>query len=376
MNFNSIIGHNDVKNKLRSFVDNDKIPHAILLWGDAGCGKLALARAFAQYVHCTNKTNGDACCNCPNCIQHESFNQADTFFVFPVIKKSSPTKNISDDYIGNWKEFLKSSEFESFERWLKFLENENSQPRIYVTESESIIHKMSMTSYTSKYKVMIIWLPEKMNEDCANKLLKIIEEPYPDSIFVLVSDSPKEILPTIYSRTQRIEVKRLSTNEISQILEKKYNVEHEKAYYAASASDGNIVLAEEYLNNICENNEFFDYFVKLMRMAYIRDIKGLKKWSEDVNDFKREKERRFIQYCTRMLRENFIYNLNFDNHCLNCLSEKEANFSTKFAPFINERNVEDMVREFDSAYRDIAGNSNGKIVLFDLALIITKLIKK
>ncbi|MDD2961308.1 MAG: DNA polymerase III subunit delta [Muribaculaceae bacterium] len=374
MKFNDIIGHESVKNKLKSLVDNNKIPHAILLYGESGVGKLALARAMAQYIHCSAKQNNDACGICPNCIQHQSLNNADTFFVFPVIKKSSPTLNTSDDYIGKWREFLVNNEYESFERWLKLLENENSQPRIYVNESENIIHKMSMSSYSSKYKIMIMWLPEKMNEDCANKLLKIIEEPYPDSIFILVSDNPKEILPTIFSRTQRIQVNRLSTEDIAKYIQQKYNLDYQDALAIAASADGSMVAAQEALMLDSETKAFFNNFVGLMRMAYLRDIKGLKTWSEDINNFKREKAQRFLQYCCRMLRENYIYNLG--NHSLNYLSQDEENFSKKFSPFINERNVEDMYCELNLAETDIQRNANAKIVLFDLALKITKLIRK
>lgn len=373
MKFNEIIGHEDVKKRLKSMVDNDHIPHALLIYGEPGVGKLALARALAQYIQCSNHSYGDSCGVCPSCVQHQTFNHTDTFYIYPVVKKSSSVA-VSDDYAEEWRKFIQSSDYENFEKWTKSFKNENAQPKIFAAESVSLIHKMTMASLTTRYKIAIVWLPEKMEESCANKLLKIIEEPYPDSLFIFVCDNPKELLPTIYSRTQRIEVRRLSVDDISRYLQNKNGIEPQQATAIAAIADGNMVKAEEYLMLDSEVKVFFKSFVEVMRMAYTRDIKGLKKWSESINNFKREKEKRFMEYCSRMLRENFIYNLHKPS--LNYLTSEEEAFSKKFSPFINERNVEDMISEFNKASRDIQGNANGKIVMFDLALKITKLIKK
>ncbi|MEG2599174.1 MAG: DNA polymerase III subunit delta [Muribaculaceae bacterium] len=373
MKFSDIIGQDGAKNKLRHLIDNDRIPHAILLSGAIGIGKLALARAAAQYIHCTNHVNGDSCGVCNSCIQHQSLNHGDLFFSFPFLKKDNNKKWTSDDFIEKWRNFITEYKYESFERWLPILDNDNSQPKIYVDESDRIIHKMSMASYSSKYKVLIMWLPEKMNDDCANKLLKIIEEPFPDSIFILVSDKPQEVLPTILSRTQNIEVLKPPTPLVAQYLHDTFNVDLQDAMAIAAPADGNIVMAEESLSLDSENKQFFEMFVQIMRMAYSRDMKGLKKWSEAVSAYKRERERRFMIYCCRMLRENFIYNIHIKE--LNYLTREEEQFSRKFAPFINERNISQMIEEFSKAESDIQGNANAKIVLFDLAIKITKLIK-
>ncbi len=374
MKFSDIAGNKGAIQRIKSIIDADRIPHALLLSGSQGIGKLAIARAMAQYIHCNHHINGDSCGVCPSCLQHQTFNHADLHFVFPVIKKSTSRPTVSDDFIGEWRDFLGSNKYESFERWLVSLKNENSQPRIYVHESESIIHKMSLASYSSRYKIMIIWLPEKLMEDCANKLLKIIEEPYPDTLFILVSDFPKEILPTIYSRTQRIELNKLSSQEIAQELSYSFGIDYQDALAIAAPADGDMVSAQEALALDGENKQFFQSFVQIMRMAYSRDIKGLKNWSDEIAAYKREKEKRFMQYCARMLRENFIYN--FRHADLNYLTREEEQFSKKFAPFINDRNVEAMIDEFNRAENDILRNANAKIVLFDMALRITKLIRK
>lgn len=374
MKFSDIPGNDSAKRLLRLMIDNDRIPHAILLTGPQGIGKLALARAAAQYLHCENRIGGEPCGKCPSCVQHQTFNHADTFFTFPVIKGKSNSKPTSDDYIAEWKHFLTEDPVENYQRWLKELNNENAQPQIYTSESANIIAKMSYASYTAKYKVLILWLPEKMNEECANKLLKIIEEPFPDSIFIMVSDNPKEILPTIYSRLQVIEMKKLSTDDLATYLERTYNLSHQDALAVAAPANGNIIAAQETIALNGENKEFFENFVSLMRLAYARNLKALKNWAENINNFKREKIKRFMQYLARMVRENYIYNM--QHHELNYLNVAEEQFSMRFAPFINDGNAERMITEIEKVERDISGNANGKIVLFDFAIKITILIKR
>lgn len=374
MKFGDIIGNDAAKRQLRMMIDNDRIPHAILITGPQGIGKLAMARAAAQYLHCEHRVDGEPCGVCPSCRQHQTFNHADTFYSFPVVKGKSNSKPTSDDYITEWKHFLAENPIENYQNWLKELNNENAQPQIYASESSSIITKMSYASYSAKYKVLILWLPEKMNEECANKLLKIIEEPFPDSIFIMVSDNPKEILPTIFSRLQRIEMKRLSTDEVAKFLELNYRLSHQDAIAVAAPANGNIIAAQETVALDGENKEFFENFMSLMRLAYSRDLKSLKKWSENVNGFKREKIKRFMQYLARMVRENYIYNMH--HHELNYLNKSEEQFSSRFAPFINDANVERMIAEIERTEKDIQGNANGKIVLFDFAIKITILIKR
>jgi DNA polymerase-3 subunit delta' len=281
----------------------------------------------------------------------------------------------SDDFIQEWKTFLTENPLvEDYEKWLEVMKSENAQPIIYVGESANIVHKMSLSSMTSKYKVLIMWLPEKMNEQCANKLLKLIEEPSEDSLFILVSDNAKAILPTIYSRTQRIELKRLSINDVASYIQSKYGLSEQDAISIAATADGNVAQAEKNLAFDSENKEFFKDFVQLMRLAYSRDLKQLKVWSENVFNYKREKIRRFLKYASRMVRENYIYNIREPQ--LNYMTSQEEDFSVKFSPFINELNVIKMLDEFNKAEIDIAGNGNGKIILFDLAIKITILIKR
>ena len=373
MKFSDVISHNAAKQHLRSLVDNERIPHAILIDGQPGIGKFMLARAFAQYIHCENSHDGDCCGECPSCIQHETFNHIDTHYIFPVIKRGNNKTSISDDFIEEWRDFLKENPYMDFEKWLDSLGNINAQPHIFVDESIDIIRKLNFTAHKAKYKIVLLWLPERMKLECANKLLKLIEEPYSDTIFIMVSNDAKQILPTIYSRTQRIELLRLGDEAIANYISDKYSIDYNNALSIAHLAEGNINRAERELNLAKKTNKFFDLFVELMRLAYQRKIYDLKRWSNDVASLGREQSMQFLGYCQRLVRENFIYNLNVGQ--LNYMNEKESQFSVNFARFITERNVQKLIEVLNKAQIDIMGNANSKIVFFDLSVKVILLLK-
>lgn len=372
MKFSDIIGQEPAKRRLRAMIDNGRMPHAILLEGQAGTGKFAMARAAAQYLHCTDRQDGEPCGTCPSCLQHQTFNHIDTIYSFPVLKSAGGAR--SDDFMPLWKEFLEKSPYMDFGLWQKMLGNPNGQPVIYVDESQEIIRKLSFTSHGSKCKVVMMWLPEKMNIQCANKLLKLIEEPLPGVILIFVSDNPGGILPTIYSRLQRIEMKRLGDAEIRQYLENHYHLGHDDASAAAHLAGGSIIAADKIQGDGLEQHSRLEFFQQLMRLAYQRKIALLKKWSQDVFALGREESARFCEYCQRQIRENFIANMKIDG--LNYLSRDERAFSRNFSPFINERNVQQLSSIFDKAKEDILANGNGKIIFFDVAVKVILLLKK
>lgn len=373
MRFSDIPAHENVKQLLRELVDENRLPHALLLEGPAGVGKFAMARALAQYIHCENKINGDSCGKCPACKQHQSFNQPDTVYSFPILKSESATA-ISDDLFNEFKEYLAENMYMNFDQWLKAMNNPNGQPVIYSAESANIIRKFSVTSYSSRFKILLMWLPERMQPECANKMLKMIEEPMPDSILVFVSDCPQEILPTIYSRMQRIKMRRLSEEELSEYAASHYGLNRLDADAVAHLSDGSILNVIRQLSATDDTKIFLDFFMALMRQAYQRKVGLLKKWSVDVAGLGREGIMRFLDYCERMMRENFMSNLNLPQ--LVYLNPAESTFCSKFSPFINERNVEQLLREFITARADIGANGNAKIILFDLAVKVILLLKQ
>lgn len=371
MRFKEITGHKDIIGSLTRLADSAKLPHAFLFTGISGIGKMRTARAFAQYIHCKNHLDGDSCGICPSCIQHQKHNNPDLHYIYPVIKKDGI--QISKDVIDIWRDMLDNNSYMPPEKWNELLKAGNSQPAIYVNESEEVISRASLSAYQENYKIFIIWLPEKMRVEAANKLLKIIEEPFEDTIFILVSNDDSKILSTIQSRTQRFNFKPLSEKELQSLLLSS-GVSSEMAADAAKISEGSLQKAEEIACHPEELLEFSDLFKEIMRAAYALKAKTLKELSEKAASFGREKLMRFLNYCNRMTRENYIYNLQIPSLIL--MTQEETDFSRKFSPFIHDGNVEQLSEEISRARQDIERNGNSKIVMFDLMLLLSRLVRK
>lgn len=367
MYFADIIGLEAVKEQLRRFVDENRLAHALLITGAHGNGKLPIAVALAHYLLCKRHNNGEACGTCPTCVKINKLIHSDLHFVFPVLKKSGSDKApISDDYIAEWRELFLQNPYFTYADWLAKMGVENQQPMIYERESGEILHKLSLQSREGGWKIVIIWLPEKMKEVCSNKLLKIIEEPPKDTLFMLVSEEPEAIIPTILSRTQRVEIPRLSDSEISSALSERYGLTYADAAVVARQSNGNWEKAEEQLRVDTDKEIYLDLFMQLMRIAYARNIREMKRWSEQVAAMGRERQKKLLDYCQRMIRENFIMNFKYDE--MLCMSAAEREFSKRFSPFVNERNIFGIVEELSEAQRHIEHNVNAKMVFFDMSL--------
>ncbi len=372
MKFADVAGHEEVKRRLREMVDNDRIPHALLLEGPSGSGKFMLARAFAQYIHCQHRHNGDSCGQCPSCRQHQAFNHIDTIYSFPVVKKSGRTA-LSDDYREQFSEFISESPYMDFDRWVTKLDNINAQPMIYVEEGAELLRRLTYMTRSSRFKTVLLWLPERLKEETANKLLKLVEEPFGDTIFIMVSNNGRGILPTIYSRTQRIAVQRYSDSELEGVLQAQ-GMDAAQAADMARIADGSVNQAWKTASVSTERRKYFDLFAELMRKAYGRKVLELRGWSKAVAELGREPQMQFIDYCCRLIRESFVMHLHVDS--LLTLSAAERGFVDRFFPFINEKNVVDMIELFNRSRRDIAGNGNAKIIFFDLAVRVIMLIRR
>lgn len=372
MRFADIPGHDKEKIALAAAADSGRVPHAILLSGPEGIGKLALARAFAQYLHCENRSGGDSCGVCPSCRQHKSLNQPDVHYVYPVVKRKP--KAISKDYLEEWRELLQATDFPTPGAWQDALDAATAQPRIYVDESAEIVRVTSLSPLIKDQKVFIIWQAEKLMEEAANKLLKVIEEPFADTVFLLVSSEPQKILPTIFSRTQRFNLKPLPQEKVAHWLHAVQNIDPAESAELARLSEGRPAAALDYASLGKEPEEFADQFRTMMRAAYTRNVAELKRLSENAASFGREKLKRFLSYTAAQVRENFIRNFGYPE--LNRMRAEEEEFSRKFSPFIHLGNVGAMNRELTRAISDVEGNANSKLVMFDLYLNMMTLIRK
>ena len=365
--FKDIIGQKSVVGQLKRCVDENCLAHALLITGPRGNGKLAIAIALANYMLCGNRSN-DVCGTCPACVKLNKFIHSDLHFVFPVKKRkgSSGDSPVSDDYITEWRELLSKGAYFSYEEWLDKLDVENQQPIIYERESDVILHKLSMQSREGGWRIVVVWLPEKMNLECSNKLLKIVEEPPKDTLFLFVSEEPDKIIPTILSRTQRVDVPRIARNDMEDALSQRYGLTFEDAALIAQQSGGNWEKAEEQLSLSDEKAKYLELFMQLMRVAYARNIREMKAWSEQVAALGRERQKRLLDYCQRMIRENFV--MNFKDDEMLYMSQAERNFSVRFSPFVNENNIFGIMEELSEAQRHIEQNVNAKMVFFDMSL--------
>ena len=381
MQFCDIIGQENEKNQLRQAVREGRIPHAQLFAGPAGVGKLALALAYAQYIACPNRTEHDSCGTCPTCIQFNKLQHPDLHFAFPIVKGDEG--DVCDAYADKWRGLVTEHKYFDLDDWYRVMGVETKQGMIYEKESSEILRKLSLKSFSGGYKIMLIWQPEKMNATCANKLLKLLEEPPTMTLFLLVSEHPEQLLSTILSRVQEVRVPRLSEDPIAAGLQKEYAwLDTEDARSIAHMANGSYLTALKMMSESEDNQTYFDDFVALMRNAWLvgqkKDYSALLKlrqWSNDMADGKvgREKQKAFLQYAQRQIRENYIYNF----HCssMNYQTKKEQEFSTKFAPFIHDGNVEKMMNELGKAEQQIAQNGNAKIIFFDLCLQMIVLVK-
>lgn len=372
MLFKDIIAQADIKQRLIKSVNEGFIPHAQLFCGPSGVGKLMMAIAYAQYLNCENRQVDGACDGCASCKKYKNLAHPDLHFVFPIVKKDK--KEVCDDYMNDWRTFCSENTYFGLGQWLSYIGAENAQGMIYAKESEEIMRKLSLKSYEAKYKVMIIWQPEKMNEACANKLLKIIEEPYENTIFILVSDVADRILTTIQSRCQRINIHGIPKNELVLALESNYNITPQDALSVAHMANGSYLKAVETISLDEENKFFFSLFVLMMRSSYARSIKEIKNIATEIAAVGRERQKNYLIYCQRMIREYFVNNLSQPEMIY--LNQDEGNFGVRFSAFINERNIEDFMDELALAERHIEQNVNAKMVFFDLCLKITMLLKR
>ena len=374
MYFKDIIGQEEIKERLRQSAHTGVVPHAQLFTEQGGAGAFPLALAYARYLNCTRRTDTDACGHCPSCLKYDELAHPDLHFVFPIVAKKEKKKEICDDYLPEWRGFLKERPYFNIDDWLDYIEAGNSQAIIYSKESDKIIHKLSLKIYEAEYRVLMVWLPEKLHPTCANKLLKIIEEPPAHTVILMVSENPDLILGTIQSRAQRIPIRPIEREAVVNALTSRFGLSGEDAQYVAHLSRGDFLRAMETISLAEENRFFLEQFKAMMRNSWARNVKGMKTLADTLAGIGRERQKNFLAYCQHLIRENFVYRFHAPEMVY--MNPDETSFSVKFSPFVNERNVMELMEELARAERHITQNVNAKMVFFDLALRITVLIRK
>ena len=379
MKFADIIGHDDLKRRLAAQIDAGRVSHAQLFSGLAGYGTLPLALAYVQYLFCPNRHDGDSCGECPSCRQVEALAHPDLHLVYPVNKqgKKAGEAVTSDMFIDRWRELWseKRGIFSADDWYSKLDLGKTMKGLITAKESEEIIKKLSFKSYSSEYKAMIIWLPEAMNQEAANKILKILEEPWEKTLFILVSERPEQLLATITSRTQEVAVARIDVESLKRVACNEGKAADE-ALTMARLAGGSILELRELLNGVADDvrAQSFELFTRLMRLSYNDKHLELFEWADDIAALTREGQRQFFLHSVRLLRESYMIHAGLAS--ISYLWGEELKFCRNFAPYIGNQNIEILVEEIERAMLQIQQNGSPRIVFTHFALAVSKQINR
>jgi DNA polymerase-3 subunit delta' len=376
MFFREIVGQELLKNRLIQTVKENRVSHAWLFFGSEGTGSLPLALAYAGYILCTNRTGNDACGVCPSCRKTQKYIHPDLHFLFPVNKtRDTEGENVTcDDFLADWRNFLLYNPYGRINQWYNQIDLENKQGNINTDESKRLASKLFLKPFESDYKIAIIWQADKMNDQASNKILKLLEEPPPMTIFILITENPDSLLPTIRSRCIPVKVPRIQDEEIFNQLTTVHSIEKESALEITRLSQGNYLKAKEIITDSEDFNYFFTKFRDLMRSCLRSNIPELIKHAEELAALNRERQKTFLEYGLSTIRESVA--LHFGEPSLVNIASGEMEFTPKFAPFITGYNTAAFTEELTRASRDIERNGNGKIIFLDLVLKLAALIKR
>ena len=373
MQFSEVLGQTKISSLLREGARSKRIAHAQLFDGKEGSGALALARAYAQYLHCNNPSDNDSCGSCDSCKAHEKLQHPDLHWTFPFFKKEGSGHSISDPFQILWRESMLETGYLGLEDWLSKIGADRKQLFISVDEALEINRKLGLKSFYGGYKILIFWLPETMRVDTANKLLKLIEEPTDRTVLLFVSQNPDRLLPTILSRLQRVNIPRLTDTEAAEGISRFTGISSDRALGWAHVTEGNISAAVR-LSTSGDETPDLELFSAWMRACWARDGVALLKGASDFASPGRESQKRFLTYALHMVRQCILGNYGADP--LVRLTEGETVFLSKFQKYIHEKNVVSLRYLLEEAHSDISGNVNAKVVFFDLSIQVHILLRK
>ena len=375
MLFKEIIGNNSVKKQLIEAVRNNRISHAQLFSGKSGSAKLALALAYAQFLNCENRTTVDSCGICSSCLKFNNLSHPDLHLVIPVLKTKEVQKPVSDHFIGKWRDFITNNYYGSLNGWIDSFGTENKtgqQGTIYKDEANNIHKKLSLKNYEAEYRVVLIWMPERMNLEVSNKLLKLFEEPPKGTIFLLITENTNQLLPTIISRLQTIKIADFTAEDIvNHFGEQALSLE--KAKQLRNLTNADLGKITQILEDKEGELDLFSDFSVWMRLTYKMDVQGISKWVDNLSLKGRKQQNLFLSYAIKMVRECLIYN--FASDTLLKTNENEFAFLTKFSPFIHEENSVMIIEKLEESIKAINRNANAKILFFELSLQMVKFLR-
>ena len=374
MFFKDVVGQHEIKKRLIRSVQEQRISHAQLFSGQAGTGKLAMALAYAQFISCRNRGENDSCGVCPSCHKYQKLAHPDLHFVFPVFNSPKLNKPVSDDFLPQWRSKVLASPYFELSDWLEYIDAGNAQGLIYERESDSILRKLNLKSFEAEYKVMIIWLPEKMHSACSNKLLKMIEEPPNKTLFLLITENEEEVIGTIRSRAQLVKFPFIDEASLTDALINQGDIDPATIPDAVHLASGSYIRALSSLSPGDDEKFYFLKFQEMMRFAYKPEVKELVGWADEMAKIGRDKQKAFFAAALRLVREYFVSNMKRKE--LVYMTPEEKEWGKRFAPFINERNIVPFTEEFELGIKHIGMNGNPRIIFLDTALRMARLIKR
>jgi len=373
MKFAQVIGHNDVKKRLIHSAKENRVSHALLFLGPEGTGGLPMAVAFAQYLVCENPGDDDSCGTCSACIKMEKYVHPDVSFSFPVATKDKIKEPKSVDFIEQFRKAILAEPYLNYMSWMDAADIENKQGIISVHESADIMHRLNLKAVEAPYKIVIIWLPEKMNHPAANKLLKILEEPPEKTLFFLVSENYEELLSTVVSRTQLVKVSRISESDMLTELTTNHGVDKATARHLHHKSNGSFSEALQLLDRAEERTVFQQDFILWMRACYQLNVKVINEFALKLNERSRDGQKEFLIDCLDNIRECLL--INYANRSLVRIDGEELTTLARLAPLIHINNADEFVEEFNKATFHIDRNANFKILFSDLSFTVNRLLR-
>jgi DNA polymerase-3 subunit delta' len=373
MLFHDVIGQQEVKDRLIRSVHENRVSHALLFLGPEGSGNLPLALAFAQYLVCENRSAEDSCGKCPACIKMNKLVHPDVTFSYPVTTREKVKNPKSIDFVNDWRKSVLENPYLGYNEWITELDSENKQGNISVDESGDILRRLSLKSVEAPYKIVIIWLAEKMNAPASNKLLKIIEEPPEQTFFFLVAENYEQILPTILSRTQLVKVKRINDDDMASALVKIHSLSKESAQKLAHRAGGNYLEAINLIHHHDEEQNENRSFLEWMRACLKLNLRSINDITQDLAATSRERQKLFLQNGLHILRECLV--INYADPSMIRFEGEELDSFKKFSPFVNAKNADRFIDEFNQAHFHLERNANFKILFADLSLKVNALLQ-
>lgn len=372
MRFKDITGQHEVKKRLLHTVRESRISHAQLFTGPAGVGKLATAIAYGQYINCRNKQDDDSCGTCPSCLKYEKLVHPDLHFSFPVAGREKNKVLTCRNFMSQWREYLAEASFyPSLDQWYEKVDFEKKHAIINSEECNEIIKNTNVKSFEAPYKVIILWMVEKLYHAAAPKLLKILEEPPEKTLFILISENPDQVIKTILSRTQLVKFRAIDEEILKNSIVDNYDLEEEEAARIARHAEGNMNEAAKLIKKTGSLEEFFSTFVEWMRLGYKPSPEELFNFAAKMGRNSRSKNKSFLLYSLAQVQKSYL--LGFFPEKVSAYKDEEYSFYKKFSPFINADNIEQFHRELNDAIYHIERNAKPEFLFFDLALKFNKL---